>query len=916
MSRATPLINNFNSGELSPWMDTRVDVSKYYAGCRTLENFIPLVEGGAKRMPGTYYVEATKSVAAMTITGISKAATAVVTCTTVPVTLIAGDAVFITGVVGMTQVNGRYFIVAAVTTGASGHFQLVGESSSAYDAWVSGGTAQEISPVRLVPFHFSTVQAYVIEFGHHYCRFYMDGGQILSGGNPYEITTPYAYSDLFQLKFTQSADVLYIFHPDYVPKKLSRTAHTTWTLTDLVCATGTAMTITGISKAATAVVTCTTVPTTLAAGDIVFITGVVGMTQVNNLYFTTGTVVTGAGGTFQLSGINSTGYGAWSSAGTAQECVYGTTDNCPACGTFYQQRLCLAGSNNDPQEIWMSGSGDYQNFTLDAADDSAGIQVTVVSNKVDRIRWLIGLDFLFAGTVGGVWKVGAATSTDAITQANISTIKQVTLQSKNIDPEIVTDALLWVTRAGTSIRQFVYEYTQDKWVSPDMTRIARHITRGATQALSGITDMDFQKEPIPILWCVRADGQFVGLTYESQEQVYAFFRVVTPGYFESVAVISNEDEENQVWVLVRRNIDGVDVRYIEYFMPQDFFSQITDCFFVHCGITFDGGAAATVTAISNADPCVVALMADHGVTAADKLKFRGTGTWLDTHIVTAHSVSTNNVTIWNEADDAAIDSTDFPVYVYPPVATTTTYTGTPVNIVFAEQSNPCKIIAYNHAIAATTPIRIADVGGMTDLNDDFTTVTVTQDTITVSLDATALEAYTTGGTITEGSTTTLAAGTAQIVANGFASGLEHLEDEVVDILIDGAAHPQRKVAAGAISLAWYGNKIHVGLPAPAILEPMKLYAGSQLGSSRGKKQKVDKLTVAFYETVGGKAGPDQNNLKVIPFGTGGQPSLFTGDVDFEFGGDWKNEAAISIVQDQPLPMTILAMVPRLTVNED
>lgn len=84
---------------------------------------------------------------------------------------------------------------------------------------------------RLIPFEFSTEQAYVLEFGHEYMRVFKDGGQVISGASPYELATPYDKDDLFELKFCQSADTMYIVHPYYEPRKLTRTGHTTWTLT-------------------------------------------------------------------------------------------------------------------------------------------------------------------------------------------------------------------------------------------------------------------------------------------------------------------------------------------------------------------------------------------------------------------------------------------------------------------------------------------------------------------------------------------------------------------------------------------------------------------------------------------------------------------------------------------------------------
>jgi hypothetical protein len=92
-------------------------------------------------------------------------------------------------------------------------------------------------PVRMVRFEFSISQAYLLEFGQGYIRFFTNGGQLLSGGVPYEVTTPYAVSDpdeLWDLSFAQSADVLYIAHPNYPPAKLQRLGATSWTLAGIV----------------------------------------------------------------------------------------------------------------------------------------------------------------------------------------------------------------------------------------------------------------------------------------------------------------------------------------------------------------------------------------------------------------------------------------------------------------------------------------------------------------------------------------------------------------------------------------------------------------------------------------------------------------------------------------------------------
>lgn len=87
--------------------------------------------------------------------------------------------------------------------------------------------------VRLIPFEFSVTQAYVLEFGANYVRFYTNDGQLLSGGSPYEVATPYGAADLQDIAYVQSADVLYLVHKNYAPRKLQRNGATSWTLTTI-----------------------------------------------------------------------------------------------------------------------------------------------------------------------------------------------------------------------------------------------------------------------------------------------------------------------------------------------------------------------------------------------------------------------------------------------------------------------------------------------------------------------------------------------------------------------------------------------------------------------------------------------------------------------------------------------------------
>lgn len=83
---------------------------------------------------------------------------------------------------------------------------------------------------RLIPFQFNTEQSYILEFGDKYFRVFRNGGLIVSGGSPYEVTTPYVHDEVGELVFIQEADVMYICHPEYPVQKLSRLADDDWTL--------------------------------------------------------------------------------------------------------------------------------------------------------------------------------------------------------------------------------------------------------------------------------------------------------------------------------------------------------------------------------------------------------------------------------------------------------------------------------------------------------------------------------------------------------------------------------------------------------------------------------------------------------------------------------------------------------------
>lgn len=97
-------------------------------------------------------------------------------------------------------------------------------------------------PVRLMPFAFSADQTAVLEFGHQYVRFHINGATLIDPGTslPYQVTTPYQGADLFDLHFAQSADIITIAHPGYPAQELRRNGAVDWSIAAVTFAPPTA----------------------------------------------------------------------------------------------------------------------------------------------------------------------------------------------------------------------------------------------------------------------------------------------------------------------------------------------------------------------------------------------------------------------------------------------------------------------------------------------------------------------------------------------------------------------------------------------------------------------------------------------------------------------------------------------------
>ena len=227
---------------------------------------------------------------------------------------------------------------------------------------------------------------------------------------------------------------------------------------------------------------------------------------------------------------------------------------------LHEQRLCFGGTKAQPNTIWCSAIGDFENFEL-GVNASDAVQFTLSASEGNRINWMFSQSEMLVGTSGDEWTIGAADSASALSATNVKTRRQASYGSKYMRAAMVNDVLLFVQRNGRKVRELVYELNKDGWVAPDLTLLAEHITVGE------IVEVAYQQQPDAILWCVRGDGTLIGMTYERDQKVVGWHRhtIGDNADVESVATIYGNGTEDEVWMVVKRTVTGSTYRTIERF---------------------------------------------------------------------------------------------------------------------------------------------------------------------------------------------------------------------------------------------------------------------------------------------------------------------------------------------------------------
>ena len=495
---------------------------------------------------------------------------------------------------------------------------------------------------RLIPFEFSTTQTYVLEFGNTYIRFFKDKGQILAGnGNPYEISSPYLTAELFEIKFAQSADVMYITHPNHETMKLSRTGHTSWTLTQVAFTDGpylaTNSTTTTLQPASASVAT----GVNITASAITGINGGTGFqtTDVGRIIsFNSGKAkITARTNTTVVVATITTAFTNTNATAAFNLGAFSDTTGHPSSVSFFEQRLVFAGTLSEPQTLFFSAAGDYENMTTGTNAGDAMVY-TIASNQVNAIRYMKAVRTLVVGTTGGEFTVSADGTDASITPTNITIKRQSSFGSANVDAIPAGNAILFLQKAKRKIRELQYNFDSDGYQAPDLTILNDSATN------SGINEMVYQQEPGSIIWCVRDDGVLAALTYQRSENVIAWSRHIFGGVFgtgnavcESAATVSGILTEDELWVIVKRTINGATKRYVECFSDFDFDETNPEDFkFLDSHLTYAGAVNTLGSSLTNSATTVA--VADGSVfTSSGHIKIAN-------EIIAYSGKSTNNLT--------------------------------------------------------------------------------------------------------------------------------------------------------------------------------------------------------------------------------------------------------------------------------
>lgn len=497
------------------------------------------------------------------------------------------------------------------------------------------GTVQNNGyPSRLRRFQFSQDQGYALEFGNKILRIISEGGIVAAKDSqtPYELTTPYDIEEVWQMKFEQSADVVFITHPLHVPRMLKRYDHNHWEFEDMVFVPKTStpanFKATGSGTGHTYKYKVTAIDDKLGEESLPAAVEVENgeLSNQNKITLTWDTV---AGCTkYNVYRLYSGMYGWISTVVTDEgnatasmidensELDYNTTpptkrnpfdgeNKYPSVCGIQEQRMAMGATLEDFELVEASRSGCYNNFTMsNPIQDNDAISVRATGKQVNTIYHFISLNDLLMTTSNGVWKLMPG-ETGYLSGKDPKIKQQNTWPCDNIEPLIIGNMALFFSDGH--IRTLGYSLASDGYDGEDICIFATHLFDGRKVVDWGYCSSKYQ------VWIVFDDGQAAVLTYIKEHQLVAFTRYVTDGWIESICPVKEASGEN-LYAVVVREVNGEGKRGIERFiLNQNITSKDSDYLFMDCASELISETeVSTVSGIDYLEGRNVAVMVDGG----------------------------------------------------------------------------------------------------------------------------------------------------------------------------------------------------------------------------------------------------------------------------------------------------------------
>ncbi|MDR2219727.1 MAG: hypothetical protein LBE24_04010 [Methylobacillus sp.] len=281
------------------------------------------------------------------------------------------------------------------------------------------------------------------------------------------------------------------------------------------------------------------------------------------------------------------------------------TGDFPGAVSYFQQRRCFAGTINNPQSIWMTKSGteSTMSYSLPVRDDDR-ISFRVAAREANTIAHIVPLTELLLLTSAAEWRVSAGGG--AITPVDISVTPQAYIGANGARPAIINNAVVYAAARGGHAREMAYNWQANGFITNDLCLRAPHLFDTLE-----LLDIDLAKAPYPFLWFVSSSGKLLCLTYVPEQQVGAWHQHTTDGSFEACCVVA-EGNEDRLYVVVKRKINGLEKRYIERLGTFIFDSHENACF-VDSSLSYEGVPADHFTGLDHIEGKEVAILADGSV---------------------------------------------------------------------------------------------------------------------------------------------------------------------------------------------------------------------------------------------------------------------------------------------------------------